>query len=73
MSNQMKLDKKTWLSTFYFNIRYVKTLLKNVGNKEVPKLCFEIMSCFYKENEIYEFIDELLKMLVEHGNNYYVK
>lgn len=46
-------------------IKYIPLLLKNLNNKEIPKLCHEIMSCFYKENEIFEFIDRLLKILVE--------
>lgn len=41
-------------------IQYLKMLLQNINNKEIPKLCLEIMSYFYKENEIYEFIDVLL-------------
>ena len=48
-------------------------LLNNINNKEIPKLCFEIMSIFYKEPEILEYIDILIKILVESGTNPYTK
>ena len=49
-------------------IKFIPLFLKNINNKENPKLCHEIMSCFYKENEIFDFIDQLLKILIEHGD-----
>jgi hypothetical protein len=37
-------------------IKFLKSLLHDITNKEIPKLCFEIMSCFYKEDSILEYI-----------------
>lgn len=53
---------------------YLKTLLQDITNKEIPKLCFEIMSSFYREEPVLEYIDFLIKMLKENDSyNYKMK
>ena len=33
-------------------VPYLKLLLTDVANKEIPKLCFEIMSSFFKQDKV---------------------
>ena len=45
--------------------QYLEILLNDISNKEIPILCFEIMSCFYKEDTIIKYIEILGNMLVK--------
>jgi hypothetical protein len=39
--------------------------MTDIINKEIPKLLFEIMSCFYKEESFIPYIDKLINILNE--------
>ena len=54
-------------------VQYLKILLSDITNKEIPKLCFEIMSSFFKEDKVFEYIDFLIKLLIENDEFLYKK
>jgi len=47
--------------------------MDNIQIVGISRLIFEIMSCFYKEPEIADYIDHLNNILLKHGHHDYIK
>ena len=46
-------------------IQYLEILMNDITTKEIPLLCYEIMSSFYKEEKIMPYFDILTEKLLQ--------
>jgi len=49
-------------------IPFLDSLIKDISNKQIPKMLAEIMSCFYKDEGILKYIDTITHMLLQTDN-----
>ena len=46
-------------------IVFLDYLILDIENKQIPKLLAEIFSCFYKDESILKYIDQVMQMLLD--------